>query len=382
MGRYSRNRFWIGVAALVVFGAWAGHGRFYSPPGLFFEAPTETEQPEPNRQTASPVSTSHSKLLVANQQKSGAADTEAKLENTAYVSDSETQELRGIDELMIFPRWDQPLSDDEAWNLIASAESGNPVAQTSLGSLMKDCGRMLQFNSSKAEFEANRRFFEEQTEGGPTKERWDRMEQTMQTCWVLGDAYQNQEISPEEWLRRAARQNYGPGLALLAEELLFKGAEFKPSGLEYTENEPAARTLFDAALRTRHPHAVFSIGLGQKISGNELFPNHVVSEPFAWIYAACHYGFDCSAGNHMVQNFCQDSGDCGAVHARSLTSYIGYLMFTPREADIAAEHALELIELIDAGEWHRLRLTLPDDPSLDEILNEPSDNSGPSGADG
>lgn len=280
-----------------------------------------------------------------------------------------SQGKRGVDDVLMFLPLHNSLTDDEALEILIAARSGKPSAQSSMGFLEKSCSNLLRIHPDAGEFERFRASAGGQAETGLSDLQWAQTENSLATCWALRRATGKHPESPREWLVRAARQGYGPALAALAQDQLQLGVKKLDGEYLTVQNRPAARRLFEASLKTKDPYALFSIGLYQQLDKNDLFPNLQFYNGLSWVHAACELGLDCSGNNEWLQQMCDVAGDCGTGHARGLADYVEYNLFTPSQAQEAMQHVPELVSLIRSGEWNRLQLALPGDPSLDEVLS-------------
>lgn len=272
----------------------------------------------------------------------------------------------GIDSLLLYPPPGGPLDVGQAHDLVLAAEAGEPVAQTSLGRMLRHCSRSLKGYGTPLEFDDARAHYEANQVGGLTPQHWDNLRQDLQNCWALAEAYDIEEATAAAWFARAARQGYGPALSDLAIERLVFNVQMVDGREQVVSDEPAARVLFNAAMQTRHPQALFQIGIHH--GNSDLFPARRYDGALSWILAACRFGLHCGSDSEWLRAMCRVQGDCDRSYAVSLLDYVGYNMFTGRERDFAHENAPELIGLLESGDWQRLDLRMGDEPSLEEIL--------------
>lgn len=272
----------------------------------------------------------------------------------------------GIDSLLLYPPPDGPLDVGQAHDLVLAAESGDPVAQTSLGRMLTPCKGSLQGFPTPIAFDERRTHYEAHQMGGLTP-HWDNLRQDLQNCWALAEVFDVEGTSAAAWFARAAPQGYGPALSELAIERLVFNVQLVEGKEQVVPDEPAARVLFNAAMRTRHPQALFQIGMHHR--NPDLFPARRHDGALSWILAACHFGLGCGSDGEWLRAVCRVQGDCDRSYAGSLLDYVEYNMFTGREKDFARENAPELIALLESGEWQRLDLRMGDEPPLDEVLS-------------
>lgn len=295
----------------------------------------------------------------------------ASSKDTGTTRPGEPVNRPGIDEFLLFPTSDRALTREQAWDLVNAARSGNLTAQVSLGRQLGFCKvvtRSYPDSGALEEYRAQAM----QSDVALGEEFWHELQNQLNTCWRLQHEVVGAERYSTEWLRRAATENYGPALAFLAESRLIQFEENEDGTPNFRSDPAATRALFDAAARTRHPQALFAIGLNMSLNDGEYSPfrGQNGTDGLQWIYTACRFGLDCSHGNNWLQTMCRMGSNCDAPYARNLTSFVEYILFTGVQRDVAVANAPELIQLIESGEWDRLHLTQAGDPSVEEVLAE------------
>lgn len=250
-------------------------------------------------------------------------------------------------------------------SIVAEADADVSRAQYSLAKLMQACGHMVDlYPSESALADAI----------GRAKQAGDAefaagIERETSACWDLRDAYGSDDWDPSVWMLRAARGGYGPALAALAGAWAWGGPWPEPESTgELLERKEMQRTLVAAAIRTRDPNALFAIHGFFAPEGP--LTRGKPGESLAWLYAACHYGLDCSRSNWYLEWMCRWGKDCDQAYATSLPAYLEYKQYSPAEQDYAARRAPELIRELEAGDWEALELEIEDDQTVVRALEK------------
>jgi hypothetical protein len=163
-----------------------------------------------------------------------------------------------------------------------------------------------------------------------------------------------------EWLAKATEAGQPLAEANTATKILSErlqqnfvnaGGVAPPSTAIKNETDP--RALFRAAIESRDPEVLFSIGEAQSL----LHPasRDINTARFAWWLVACQRGLDCSGSAEWVRNSCANDPSCASASNQS--DLVRYL--AGDNWPNVQQRAQEISAKLDAGQWDQM-------PSLDE----------------
>jgi hypothetical protein len=165
--------------------------------------------------------------------------------------------------------------------------------------------------------------------------------------------------SAADWLAKATAAGQPLAEATTASKILTQsmlqnfaraGGVPNPSGMAKIESGVDPRKLLRAAVESKDPEVLFSIGEEQGV----LNPSNsdTVTMQFAWWLVACQRGLDCSENANWVKNSCGDDAQCASAggpedRVRTLAG---------DKWPEVQQRAREIDAKLDAGQWGALGL--------------------------
>ena len=163
--------------------------------------------------------------------------------------------------------------------------------------------------------------------------------------WLAKATESGQSLAQTVTALKIALQVSAPGLSII------KKTGESNSGETYSLDD--ARALASAAIASKNPEVIFHLSDFVGSLHPDLPDEELVQEAFAWKYAACLRGLDCSAESEWHTNMCV--GDPGCLPQESGTDYLRRLASLLNMADLE-QRAKSVNEMIDAGDWDALGL--------------------------
>jgi hypothetical protein len=242
-----------------------------------------------------------------------------------------------------------------AHSILAAANAGNADAQFFLSKAIAFCD---QANKMYFELDGKKLSLDE---GLKTARQLRQPPEAALAIFERCHQFQESDASElgtsQDWLAKATDAGQPLAQASTATQMLmqkvFRGTKGAAPTPENTApligNGMDPDELLRAALRSRDPEVMYTIGLYQGLLGPR--GSEVTTNGLAWKLVACQQGFDCSAGADWVKFACGIGATCDTSSPEGLIR-----SFAGDDWPNVQQRALEISAQVDAGLWNELGL--------------------------
>jgi hypothetical protein len=180
----------------------------------------------------------------------------------------------------------------------------------------------------------------------------EEVRQVHKRCFGLLDTGVKELGDRHEWLRLASEGGYPLAQVLFA---VHQASEARKAGTDDAAGREARRLKLAEALRSRDPEVIFEIGTALYITeaikdeteGEESEREESRWDETEWVLAACFRGLACSPRSEIARRLCLFDRACQPFESVVDILRRGY----PAEFPVMEEHAREINEKLDAGDW-------------------------------